>query len=52
MHDTSSGETEFWTTRGAKYNMLSQQLGMQQVKRILTILNTNTSENFSTEAFY
>jgi hypothetical protein len=28
VHDSSSGETEFWTTRNAKYNMLYQQLNM------------------------
>lgn len=51
MHDTSSGETEFWTTRNAKYNMLAQQLQMNQVRRILGILNASGNDNYSTEGF-
>lgn len=39
VHDTSSGETEFWSQRSAKFNMLFQQLSMPSVKRILNILN-------------
>jgi len=51
VHDSSSGETEFWTTRNAKYNMLYQQLNMNQVKIILRILRSKDIESFSLEAF-
>jgi dynein heavy chain len=51
VHDTSSGETEFWTTRNAKYNMLFQQLNMRQVKDILTILKSKDSDTFSLDSF-
>jgi hypothetical protein len=37
VHDTSSGETEFWSQRSAKFNMLYQQLSMNSVKRILQV---------------
>jgi hypothetical protein len=37
VHDTSSGETEFWSQRSAKFNMLYQQLSMGKVKNILTV---------------
>jgi dynein heavy chain len=53
VHDTSSGETEFWTTRNAKYNMLYQQLSMNNVKKIIQLIQTNESanDNFSVDTF-
>jgi dynein heavy chain len=51
VHDTSQGETEFWTTRNAKYNMLNQQLNIAPVKRILQILSARETGEFSTDGF-
>jgi len=54
VHDTSSGETEFWSQRSAKFNMLYQQLSMPSVRRIIRILEQKTTENgdnFVIEAF-
>jgi len=43
VHDTASGETDHWRNRSAMFNTLHQQLGGQQVKLILRILETRES---------
>jgi hypothetical protein len=45
LHDTASGEAEFWASRSATFNTLYQQLNMHSVKRI-----KNVSLNFVTFA--
>ena len=37
LHDTASGEAEFWATRSATFNTLYQQLSMHSVQRIITV---------------
>jgi dynein heavy chain len=52
LHDTASGETDYWRNRSALFNTLHQQLNKQTVKRILNILNTKEShENNGFEEF-
>jgi len=50
LHDTASGETDFWNSRSATFNTLNQQLSMHSVKRIETILSAKDSasgDNFA-----
>jgi len=49
VHDSFSGEIEFWTTCNAKYNMIYQQLNTNEVKTILRILGSKDSSE--AEAF-
>lgn len=37
VHDSASGETEFWQARSATFNMLYQQLNSQQAKNIIKV---------------